>query len=128
MHFREFVKEEIFPSLMLFCIIVGRLIDCFAVDSAVTSLSMSPTEDFLATCHVGDLGVYLWANRTLYSFVSLQPLPDDFEPRTLHMPATAERPAGGCSSGMSATDALPYCLREYSLLHLPHRDLSGQVV
>ena len=80
------------PSCSL--VTVRRLIDCFAVDSAVTSLSMSPTDDFLATCHVGDLGVYLWANRTLYAFVSLQPLPEDFEPRTLHMPATADRPAG----------------------------------
>lgn len=36
------------------------LIDCFLVDSAAVSLSMSPTGDFLASAHVDDLGIYLW--------------------------------------------------------------------
>ena len=60
----------------------------------MTSVSMSPAEDFLATSHVGDLGVYLWANQTLYSFVPLQPLPDDYEPKMIHMPATTDKPQG----------------------------------
>ena len=37
-----------------------RLIDCFLVESPVTSLAMSPVADFLVTTHVDDLGVYLW--------------------------------------------------------------------
>jgi hypothetical protein len=32
----------------------------------VTSLSLSPTLDLLATTHVNQLGVNLWANRPLY--------------------------------------------------------------
>lgn len=36
------------------------LIDCFLVDSAAVSLTMSPTGDFLASTHVDDLGIYLW--------------------------------------------------------------------
>lgn len=36
------------------------LIDCFLLDSAAVSLTMSPTGDFLATAHVDDLGIYLW--------------------------------------------------------------------
>lgn len=39
-----------------------------------TSLSMSPTGDFLATTHVGELGVFLWANRLLYERVFLKPI------------------------------------------------------
>lgn len=35
---------------------------------------MSPSGDFLATTHSGQLGVYLWANRTLYAHVNLRPL------------------------------------------------------
>lgn len=66
----------------------GKLIDYFLVDSAVTSLSLSPTGDFLATAHVDDIGVYLWSNMTLYTFVALRPLPDDFEPEILELPAT----------------------------------------
>ncbi|PIO33481.1 hypothetical protein AB205_0155360 [Aquarana catesbeiana] len=41
------IKVWDFPS--------GCLIDCFLLDSAVVSLTMSPTGDFLATAHVDDL-------------------------------------------------------------------------
>lgn len=68
----------------------GRLVDCFAVDTAVCSLSMSPTADFLATAHIDDLGVYLWSNVTLFSHVPLKPLPTDFEPHTIVMPTTSQ--------------------------------------
>ena len=40
----------------------------------VTSLSMSPTSDFLSTTHENDLGVYLWCNKSLYRHVSLKPI------------------------------------------------------
>lgn len=73
---------------------VCRLIDCFGVEAAVTSLSMSATGDFLATSHVDDLGVYIWSNNTLYSFVPLPPLPEGFEHNTIQMPATAFVPSG----------------------------------
>lgn len=35
---------------------------------------MSPTGDFLATTHVGELGVFLWANRLLYEKIYLKPI------------------------------------------------------
>ena len=37
----------------------GRCIDWFAVKKPVTSLSLSPTRDFLATTHVEDVGIYM---------------------------------------------------------------------
>jgi len=67
---------------------IGRLIDAFLLDSAPTSVTMSPCNNFLATTHVGDMGVYLWSNRTLYTQVSLGPLPDDFTPRMADLPST----------------------------------------
>ncbi|XP_055956682.1 WD repeat-containing protein 36 [Patella vulgata] len=66
----------------------GKLVDCFLIDSAVTSLSMSPTGDFLVTTHVDNVGVYLWSNMTLYSFVSLRPLEQTYEPKIMVMPGT----------------------------------------
>ncbi|KAF1474268.1 WD repeat-containing protein 36, partial [Pygoscelis antarcticus] len=66
----------------------GCLIDCFLVDSAAVSLTMSPTGDFLASTHVDDLGIYLWSNRSLYSLVSLRPLPADYEPSMVTRPST----------------------------------------
>ncbi|XP_013379758.1 WD repeat-containing protein 36 isoform X1 [Lingula anatina] len=72
----------------------GRLLDCFALDAAATSLTMSPTGDFLATTHVDDLGIYLWSNKTLYTHVPLRPLPSDFEPVTMEMPSTSRKSQG----------------------------------
>ncbi|PIK61910.1 putative WD repeat-containing protein 36 [Apostichopus japonicus] len=64
----------------------SKMVDCFLVDAAVTSLCISPTNAYLATTHVDDLGIYLWSNRTLYSHVSLRPLPSDYEPTVILMP------------------------------------------
>ncbi|SCV67376.1 BQ2448_6022 [Microbotryum intermedium] len=49
----------------------GNLIDAFRTSTVATSLSFSPTNDFLATTHVGSVGVYLWANRVQFSEVAL---------------------------------------------------------
>lgn len=67
---------------------VLRLIDCFLVDSPATSISFSPTGDFLASTHVDDLGIYLWSNKSLYSNVSLRPLSSDFTPSLIELPTT----------------------------------------
>ncbi|XP_073480708.1 WD repeat-containing protein 36 [Aquarana catesbeiana] len=72
------IKVWDFPS--------GCLIDCFLLDSAVVSLTMSPTGDFLATAHVDDLGIYLWSNKSLFSLISLRPLPSDYEPIVVMLP------------------------------------------
>ncbi|XP_013994136.1 WD repeat-containing protein 36-like [Salmo salar] len=64
----------------------GCLVDCFLVDSAAVSLTMSPTGDFLASSHVDSLGIYLWSNNTLCSMVSLGPLPSDYEPTVIMLP------------------------------------------
>uniref|UniRef100_M3XKA9 WD repeat domain 36 n=1 Tax=Latimeria chalumnae TaxID=7897 RepID=M3XKA9_LATCH len=66
----------------------GCLIDCFLLDSAAVSITMSPMGDFLASSHVDDLGIYLWSNSTLYSLVSLHPLPADYEPSVVTLPGT----------------------------------------
>ncbi|XP_060608574.1 WD repeat-containing protein 36-like isoform X2 [Ruditapes philippinarum] len=71
----------------------GRLVDCFLVDSAVMSLSMSPNYDFLATCHLDDVGIYLWANKTLFSHVPLTALPSNYEPQMIEMPTTRKHTA-----------------------------------
>lgn len=64
------------------------MIDVFLVESPVTSLALSPTSDFLATTHVDDLGIYLWSNKTMYSHISLRPLPSDYTPTFTDLPTT----------------------------------------
>lgn len=43
-----------------FDIPTGQLVDVFKTASMATSLTFSPTGDFLATSHVDSVGVYLW--------------------------------------------------------------------
>ncbi|XP_075692850.1 WD repeat-containing protein 36 [Rhinoderma darwinii] len=76
------VKVWDFPS--------GCLIDCFLLDSPVVSLTMSPTGDFLTTAHVDDLAIYLWSNKSLFSLVSLRPLPSNYEPIVVMLPGAAD--------------------------------------
>ncbi|XP_036385144.1 WD repeat-containing protein 36 [Megalops cyprinoides] len=70
----------------------GCLVDCFLVDAAAVSVTMSPTGDFLATAHVDSLGIYLWSNNTLCSMVSLRPLPSDYEPTVVMLPGSCPAP------------------------------------
>lgn len=76
------VKVWDFPS--------GCLIDCFLLDSPVVSLTMSPTGDFLATAHVDDLAIYLWSNKSLFSLISLRPLPSNYEPTVEMQPGASD--------------------------------------
>ncbi|KAG8505660.1 WD repeat-containing protein 36, partial [Galemys pyrenaicus] len=66
------------------------LIDSFLLDSAPLNVTMSPTGDFLATSHVDHLGIYLWSNISLYSVVSLRPLPTDYVPSVVTLPGTCQ--------------------------------------
>lgn len=56
------------------------------VSPICTSVSMSPTGEYLATSHAGIVGVYLWANATLYSSVSICPLPESYNPMAAELP------------------------------------------
>lgn len=80
---------------------ICRLIDCFEVDTPVSSLSMSPTGEFIATSHVDDIGIYLWSNKTLYEHVSLQALPDDFIPMLIENPSTCSKTHGKTFTSVS---------------------------
>ncbi|CAG8455276.1 13892_t:CDS:10 [Ambispora leptoticha] len=55
----------------------GHMIDIFRVDSIATSVSFSPTGDFLATSHVDNVGIFLWANRAQFASLSLRSVSDD---------------------------------------------------
>jgi U3 small nucleolar RNA-associated protein 21 len=71
-------------------VILGQLIDAVSFPSPATSITVSPQNDFLATSHIGDLGIYLWTNVSLYKHVSLKPLPEDFVPKRIQMPTVKQ--------------------------------------
>ncbi|KAJ9115237.1 hypothetical protein QFC20_001104 [Naganishia adeliensis] len=55
----------------------GQLVDAFRTTSISTSLTFSPTGDFLATAQVDSVGVFLWANKAQFSEVALRHIDED---------------------------------------------------
>lgn len=62
------------------------LIDQFKMTQPCISITMSPVGDFLATAHVDFLGVYLWANKSLYEHISMRAVNPDAEAPTMELP------------------------------------------
>ena len=57
---RWLITTSMDSVIRTFDIPTGKLIDAFRTASVATSISFSPTGDFLATAHVDSVGVYLW--------------------------------------------------------------------
>ncbi|KAL0589873.1 hypothetical protein ABG067_002098 [Albugo candida] len=62
-------------SMRVWDIPTGKCIDWVRFQQPVTGLTISSTSEFIATTHVGQLGIYLWANRTFFAdvFVDMEP-------------------------------------------------------
>ncbi|KAF8163624.1 Utp21-domain-containing protein [Crassisporium funariophilum] len=69
---RWLITTSLDSIIRTFDVPTGRLIDAFRTSSLATSVSFSPTNDFLATAHIDSVGVFLWANRAQYAEVSFQ--------------------------------------------------------
>lgn len=69
---RWLITTSMDSVIRTFDIPTGRLIDAFRTSSVATSISFSPTNDFLATSHVDSVGIHLWANRAQYDEISFQ--------------------------------------------------------
>lgn len=67
----------------------AHLIDIFQVESPCISLTFSPTGDRLATAHVDELGIFLWANKTLFDHVFLRPITEKSEIPVIELPTTS---------------------------------------
>ena len=57
---RWLVATALDSVIRTFDVPTGRLIDAFRTSSVATSVSFSPSNDFLATAHVDSVGVFLW--------------------------------------------------------------------
>lgn len=64
-------------TLRVWDIPTGKCVDWLKFHKPVTGLAISPTGEFLATTHVGHVGIFLWANRSFFMDVFL-----DTEPQT----------------------------------------------
>ncbi|KAK1946757.1 WD repeat-containing protein 36 [Phytophthora citrophthora] len=71
-------------SLRVWDIPTGKCVDWMRFQKPVTGLAVSPTGEFLATTHVGHVGIFLWANRSFFTEVFLDSEPA--EPILMDMP------------------------------------------
>ncbi|CAI5717329.1 unnamed protein product [Peronospora effusa] len=71
-------------SLRVWDIPTGKCVDWMRFQKPVTGLAVSPTGEFLATTHVGNVGIFLWANRSLFTEVFLDSEPS--KPVLMDMP------------------------------------------
>ncbi|KAF8691570.1 hypothetical protein AX14_002781 [Amanita brunnescens Koide BX004] len=74
---RWLITSSLDAIIRTFDIPTGRLIDVFRTTSVATSISFSPTGDFLATAHVDSVGIYLWANRAQFAEVAFHTVSDE---------------------------------------------------
>jgi U3 small nucleolar RNA-associated protein 21 len=73
------VTTSLDSIIRTFDVPTGRLIDAFKTSSVATSISFSPTNDFLATAHVDSVGIFLWANRAQYTDITFHGIVEDDE-------------------------------------------------
>ncbi|PPQ63266.1 hypothetical protein CVT24_006791 [Panaeolus cyanescens] len=104
---RWLVASSLDSVIRTFDIPTGRLIDGFRTSSVATSISFSPTNDFLATAHVDSVGVFLWANRSQYAEISFSSVSDDdiFEVSMPSMQGIAEDEALEALEALKVADS-----------------------
>lgn len=66
------------------------MIDHFQLDNACISLTVSPNGDFLSTAHVNKLGIYTWANRSLFSYISITSIDPFSVPPKIDLPDSTD--------------------------------------
>ncbi|KAF2735060.1 Utp21-domain-containing protein, partial [Polyplosphaeria fusca] len=54
----------------------GHLIDGMQLPKPCTTISISPTGEYLATAQEGEVGVHIWTNRTLFTHISTRHISD----------------------------------------------------
>ena len=91
---RWLLTASVDKSLKVWDVPSGTLIDHLTFTSPITSVTMSPTSDFIATSHQGDLGIYLWSNKSLYGQLNLKPLSTEDKPILIRMPAVMRTTEG----------------------------------
>ncbi|KAK4684110.1 U3 small nucleolar RNA-associated protein 21, partial [Tremellales sp. Uapishka_1] len=84
---RWIIASSLDSTIRTYDIPTGRLVDAFKTSSIATSITFSPTGDFLATAHVDSVGVYLWANKAQFSEVALRHIPEEEDVLEVALPS-----------------------------------------
>lgn len=84
---RWLISASMDATIKIWDIPSSYMIDHFRVEKPCVSLTMSPTGDFLATAHVNNLGIYLWANKIMFSQISLRSIDPKAEAPFVGLPS-----------------------------------------
>lgn len=77
-------------SIKVYDIPSAYMIDHFQMETACISLTVSPTGDFLSTAHVNKLGIYTWANKSLFTHVSVTSIDPFATPPKIDLPDSTD--------------------------------------
>lgn len=77
-------------SIKVYDIPSAYMIDHFQMETACVSLSVSPNGDFLSTAHVNKLGIYTWANKSLFSHISIRSVDPHSTPPKIDLPDSTD--------------------------------------
>jgi len=74
---RWLVSSSVDGTVRVWDLPTATMIDWFRPSSVVTSLDFSSSNDYLATSHVDNVGIFLWANKMQFTTVNLAPVKED---------------------------------------------------
>jgi U3 small nucleolar RNA-associated protein 21 len=74
---RWIISSSLDSTIRTWDLPTGYCVGCMKSDSIPTSLSFSPTSEFIATTHVDHVGILLWVNRSLYEAVPLRKISEE---------------------------------------------------
>ncbi|WWC70746.1 uncharacterized protein I206_104697 [Kwoniella pini CBS 10737] len=102
---RWLIATSLDSTIRTFDIPTGRLVDAFKTSSIATSLTFSPTGDFLATAHVDSVGIHLWANKAQFSEVALRHIPEEEDVPEIGLPSVQGLAEDAAIEGVEAIGA-----------------------
>src|SRR5438045_1494144 len=83
----------------------GFLISAFRLPSIATAVAFSPSGEFLATAHVGSLGIHLWSNRSQFRTIPIRRISEEDIPTFIEsLTSTSGREGEGVLEGAFDTD------------------------
>jgi len=81
---RKLFTSSLDGTIRVWDVPTGLCVDWMSFASPPTSMALSPTGEFLATSHVGRLGISLWCDKTFFRMVLLDGTPS--EPAKMNEP------------------------------------------
>eukprot|EP00850_Spirogloea_muscicola_P011774 SM000074S21684 [mRNA] locus=s74:433316:440174:+ [translate_table: standard] len=86
---RWLLSSSMDSTVRVWDVVGARQLDAMRTDVPVTALTLSPSMDMLATTHVRRNGIYLWANRLMYTAGASVKIASGYEVQDAHLPTVS---------------------------------------